>query len=156
MSLSSLIVTFCFVFIFFGVHDSISQDKWWKDKKYKNESTKAKYEQCKKTFVDVGNGLSYSNIGQISQYFSSLIFLDVFGNEKGFYSPSQTEIILTTFMDNFTIESFRYKSSSRYSTYASAKGVYEYRKGSTVNKLQATISLKFKDRNWYIDQITIN
>ena len=116
MSLSSLIVTFCLVFIFFDAQDSTSQDKWWKDKKYKNESTRTKYEQCKKTFVDVGNGLSYSNIGQISQYFSSLIFLDVFGNEKGFYSPSQTEIILTTFMDNFTIESFRYKSSSRYSS----------------------------------------
>jgi hypothetical protein len=147
---------FCLALIFSDAQDSISQDKWWKDKKYKNESAKAKYELCKKTLVDVGNGFSYGNIGPISQYFSSLIYLDIFGNEKGFYSPSQAEIILTNFMDNFSIETFRYKSSSRYSTYASAKGVYEYRKGSTRSSLSATVSLKFKDRIWYIDQIVIN
>ncbi len=157
MRLSSLIVIFVSLIINFSDAEKVlSQDKWWKEKKYKNESTKAKYELCKMTFKEIGNGFSYGNIGSISQYFTSLIYLDVFGNEKGFYSPAQAEIILSNFMDNFSIESFRYKSSSRYSTYASAKGVYEYRKGNTQSSLAASVSLKFKDRIWYIDQIVIN
>jgi hypothetical protein len=154
--LSTLIALLLFAFISLSAGNSVSQAKWWKDKKYKNEAARAKYELCKRTFEEVEKGLSYFNTSYISQYFSSLVYLDIFGNEKGFYSPSQAEIILSNFMDNFPVQDFSYKSSSRYNNYASAKGPYEFRKGNTRGSFSGTVSLKYKDKQWFVDQIIIN
>ncbi len=152
----SLITTLVPLALLLLAGNAISQDKWWKDKKFKNEGQRAKYELCKKTFTDVSNGFNYGNEGSISQHVSSLIYLNIFGNEMGFYNISQAEAILTAFMDNFPIERFEYSSSTRYNNYASAIGTYEYRKGSIKSSFSATVSLKYKDREWYVDQIVIN
>ena len=153
----SILITLTILSFFFSDSKSAnSQDKWWKEKRYRNEATRAKYEMCKRTFLDIASGFSSRNTGPITRSNSTLIYLDVFGNEKGFYSISQAEIILSNFMDNFPLESFAYKSSSRYNNYASATGHYTFRKGSSRSKFVTTISLKYIDKVWYVDQVLIN
>ena len=150
---------FCFFVIlcfFLLQHDLFSQDKWWKEKKYKNESTRAKYELCKKTFKEIANGFIYNNISYINSYFDDQVYLNVVSNEKGYYSSSQAELILIDFMDYFTIENFKYLRSSRFNTYAFVNGIYSYRVGSDRHNLNVTISLKYHGNKWYIDQITLN
>lgn len=133
-----------------------AQDKWWKNKKYRDEATRAKYELCKKTFKDIGNGLLYKNINNISPYFDSQVYLNVISNEKGYYSSSQAELILIDFMDYFTVKSFKYLRSSRFNTYAFVNGVYTYSIGSGNRNLKVAVSLKYYNNKWYIDQIGIN
>jgi len=148
----SLTVFFCFL-AFSLTH---AQDGWWKDKKYKDEFTKQKYALCKKTFKDIGNGLSYRNISNINPYFDEQVYLNIISYEKGYYSSSQAELILMEFMDYFKIINFNYKRSSRYNTYAFAVGKYHYSINGNKRELEVGVSLKYYRDNWYIDQVMIN
>ena len=152
----SLLHLLIFLSLLLQIKDSYSQDKWWKEKKYKSESAKIKYDLCKKTFKDIANGFLYGNVNYINAYFDSQVYLNVISNEKGYYSSSQAELILSDFMEYFTVESFRYKRSSTFNTYAFVNGIYSYRIGSGKRQLNATISLKYYNGNWYIDQINLN
>lgn len=156
-SAGSLLRLVLFTAFLIMINESASaQDYWWKDKKYKNDAARVKYELCKKTFKDIGLGLSTGNVNLISQYVSSLVYIDIAGNENGYYSPSQAEIILSDFMAFFTVDAFSYRSSSRYTSNAFAKGTYKYRKGGGRRELDATVSLKYKNGLWHLDQISIN
>ena len=149
----------CFLFVlFFGFVDHANaQDSWWKEKKYSTEAVRAKYQQCKSVFKEIGQGFSYRNINNINKYFGNQVYLNVISNEKGYYSPAQAELILMDFMDYFTVSSFNYKRSSRYNTYAFAVGKYVYRLSGSKRELDILVSLKYcNDNSWMIDQVTIN
>jgi hypothetical protein len=133
-----------------------SQDDWWKDKKYKDEKTKAKYALCKKTFKDIASGFNTQNINRINSYFGSEVYLNVISNDKGYYSPNQAELILTDFMEYFKVVSFKYKHSYSKNSFAFALGKYIYDRGSGKRELNASVSLKYKDDIWIIDQISLN
>jgi len=152
---SLLLLLFTFIFSFLLINKSFSQDKWWKEKKYKNEEARIKHDLCKKTFKDIGNGFLYKNVNNINIYFDSQVYLNVTSNEKGYYSPNQAELILIDFMDYFRIENFKFLRSSKYNSYAFANGVYTYNINSRKQDLDITISLKYFKSKWFIDQITI-
>jgi hypothetical protein len=143
------------VFIFTS-NLSFSQEDWWKDKKYKNDETKRKYELCKKTFKEISNGFSASSISTVSRYFGDEIFLDVLGTEKGYYSSGQAEYIVTDFMDYFKVTSVKYIRSYHKNSYAFVMGKYFYNLGSGKRELKLSISLKYRNDSWYIDQINLN
>jgi hypothetical protein len=149
--LTSLLIGFIF-----SVNSAFSQDDWWKDKKYKDDETKKKYDLCKKTFKEISNGFSASSISLINRYFGDEIFLDVLGTEKGYYSPGQAEYIITDFMDYFKVVSVKYLRSYHKNSYAFVMGKYFYNLGSGKRELKLSISLKFRNDIWYIDQINLN
>jgi len=153
---STLLFPIVITLILFFNNDTFSQDKWWKEKKYKNEATRTKYELCKKTFKDIGYGFLSKNINFINLYFDSQVYLNIITNEKGYYSPNQAEIILLDFMEYFTIDNIKYQRSSKFNTYAFVNGVYTYIIGSGKRSLGVTISLKYSNGKWLIDQININ
>ncbi|MBI5404397.1 MAG: DUF4783 domain-containing protein [Ignavibacteriae bacterium] len=143
--------------VFFIVYANLNaQDDWWKDKKYKDEKTKAKYALCKKTFKDIASGFNTQNVNKINAFFGSEVYLNIISNEKGYYSPNQAELILSDFMDYFRVVSFKYKHSYFKSTFAFALGKYVYDRGSGKRELSASVSLKYKDEKWIIDQISLN
>ena len=156
MSRYPLFVLILFCFTFFLLHSANAQDGWWKEKKYKDEFTRQKYALCKKTFKDIGSGLSFKQISAVSKYFDEQVYLNVIRNEKGYYSSSQAELILTDFMDYFRVISFSFKRSTRYNTYAFATGKYKYSINGNKSELEVSISLKFYKDEWFIDQIMIN
>ncbi|MDD5360662.1 MAG: DUF4783 domain-containing protein [Ignavibacteria bacterium] len=135
---------------------TFAQEDWWKDKKYKSEETKKKYELCKRTFKDIASGFSSSSVSLISQYFNNEVFLDILGNEKGTYNPNQAEFMLSDFMDYFKVVSFKYLSSYHKNSYAFVLGKYYYNIGSGKRELKASISLKYRNEIWYVDQINLN
>jgi hypothetical protein len=149
--LTTLLVAFIFV-----SNSAFSQEDWWKDKKYKNDETKRKYELCKKTFKEISNGFTYSSISTISGYFGPEVFLDVLGTEKGYYSSGQAEYIVSDFMDYFKVTSVKYVRSYHKNSYAFVMGKYFYNIGTGKRELKLSISLKFRDDRWYIDQINLN
>jgi hypothetical protein len=143
--------------VFLFVYSNLSaQDSWWKDKKYKDEKTKAKYSLCKRTFKDIATGFNIQSINRISAYFGSEVYLNVISNDKGYYSPNQAELILSDFMDYFLVVSFKYKHSYLKNSFAFALGKYVYDRGSGKRELNASVSLKYKDNVWIIDQISLN
>lgn len=146
-----------FLCVFFIANSNLfAQDEWWKDKKYKDEKTKAKYSLCKRTFKDIATGFNTQNINRINIYFGSEVYLNIISNEKGYYSPNQAELILTDFMDYFKVVSFKYKHSYLKNSFAFALGKYVYDRGSGKRELSASVSLKCKDDVWIIDQISLN
>lgn len=149
-----ILFIFCVFFIF--CLNLAAQDTWWKDKKYKDEKTKIKYSLCKKTFKDIATGFNSQNINRINIYFGSEVYLNIISNEKGYYSPNQAELILTDFMDYFKVISFKYKHSYLKNSFAFALGKYVYDRGSGKRELNASVSLKYKDDVWIIDQISLN
>jgi len=149
--LTTLLVAFIFM-----SNSAFSQEDWWKDKKYKTEEAKKKYELCKKTFKEISVGFSASSINTISRYFGSEVFLDVLGTEKGYYTSGQAEYIVSDFMDYFKVISVKYIRSYHNNSYAFVMGKYFYNLGSGKREIKLSISLKFRDDNWYIDQINLN
>ncbi|MBS1492541.1 MAG: DUF4783 domain-containing protein [Bacteroidetes bacterium] len=156
MSRNPLFVLILICFSFLLLNSASAQDSWWKEKKYKDDFTRQKYALCKKTFKDIGSGLSYQQVSGISRYFDEQVYLNIISNEKGYYSSSQAELILTDFMDYFRVTSFSFKRSTRYNTYAFAMGKYKYSINGNKNELEVSISLKFYRDEWFIDQIMIN
>jgi hypothetical protein len=133
-----------------------AQDDWWKDKRFKDDGQKAKYSLCKKTFKNISEGFNYQNINDINVYFGSEVYLNIISNERGYYSSNQAELILTDFMEYFKVVSFKYKHSYLKNSFAFAIGKYIYDRGSGKRELNASISLKYIDDVWIIDQISIN
>ena len=101
-------------------------------------------------------GFSISNVNHINQYFDEQVYLNIISTEKGYYSPNQAEIIITEFMDYFNVDEFKFITSKRYNTYAFVNGKYSYRLGNGKRTLDVTISLKYLNNKWYLDQININ
>ena len=153
---TTLFVSILILFGFISGKNLFSQDKWWKDKKYKSDYMRVKYDLCKKTFKDIGNGFTYNNVNNIIQYFDSQVYLNVISNDKGYYSAAQAEQILLDFMEYFTISSFKYIRSSRFNTYAFVNGIYTYNIGSGKRNLKVAISLRYYNKIWYIDQISVD
>lgn len=141
-------------FIFAG-HLS-AQDSWWKEKKYKSEARRMKFANCKKVFASIADGVNYSNVFDVIPYFGSEVYLNILNEEKGYYSPEQSRLILENFINSNPVSSFRWRISSRSENYAFASGHYKYRKNGFINTYDLSVSLKYIDELWLIDQIIIN
>jgi len=134
----------------------IAQDNWWKEKKYKSDAKRLKFANCKKVFVNIANGINYSNVFDVIPYFGSEVYLNILNDEKGYYSPEQARFILENFFSNNPVSSFKWRLSSRSENYAFASGLYKYQKNGFLNTYGLSVSLKFSNELWLIDQIIIN
>lgn len=144
-----------FIILIFPYPDSLGQEKWWKDKKFKNQSQQIKYNLCKKTFVVISEGFNSRNISYISQYLNENVILNLLGYEKSYYSKNQAEIMLGDFIDYFYLVKFMYTNSFYMNNYAFVVGTYKYDRGQGNRVLPVNISLRYKDNLWVIDQISI-
>jgi hypothetical protein len=135
---------------------SASELNWRKGDEDKLKDERLKNSMCKQTFKDIGKGLIANNVNLISIYFNEDVYLNIIGSDKGYYSSSQAELIITDFFNFFQIYSFKYKRSHRKNNFAYATGVYKYNKGSGTVELGVTISLKYINNKWYIYQLNIN
>jgi hypothetical protein len=148
----AVLVIYCFVLS----EQSFAQDNWWKDKKYKTDAKRQKFASCKKVFVTIGDGLNYSNVYYIIPYFGSEVYLNILNDEGGYYSPDQTKYIVENFFTNNPVYSFKWRMSSRSENYAFASGKYKYSKNGYINNYNLSVSLKYINEKWLIDQIIIN
>jgi len=152
-TIPKILILIFFIFSYSGVN---AQDAWWKDKKYKTEQEKNKFAECRSIFKEISYGLNYSSISSIKKYFIEQVYLDLSGNDKGYYSNSQAELILEDFMNYFQVSNFKYTKAYTQSSFAFALGNYEYVKSGVKRILNTYISLKYDEWKWYIDQIVIN
>jgi hypothetical protein len=144
-----VLVFFCFI-LSVNVY---SQDNWWK---YKTELKRQKFANCKKTFVNIGNGFNYANVYEITPYFGTEVYLSILSDQKGYYSPDQTKFILDNFLMNNSVNSFKWRNSNRSENYAFATGKYKYNKNGFIDTYDVSVSLKYVNDSWIIDQIIIN
>lgn len=135
---------------------SYSQDSWWKDKKYKSEEKRVKFNNCKLTFLSIADGLMYNNVTYISSFFQNEIYLSTEDSEKGYYNREQSAYIIESFFTSYPVSSFKWKNSSRSEKYAFALGKYKYKKGGFISTYTISVSLKYVNDLWLIDQIIVN
>jgi hypothetical protein len=135
--------------------NSYAQTKWWVDKKYKNDRQRVIYTDCKLTFESIAEGFNSGDLSSITKNFDAQVYLDILNIDKGYYSANQAELILKDFMNYYTTDNFYYTGSHAKSDFAFAIGYYIYYKGSSRVKLNASVSLYYKDESWYIDQISL-
>lgn len=155
--MSIRLILFClFLFLFLFSGRTYSQETWWKEKKFKTEEGRKKYELCKKSFKEIANGFSFASAGMVSKYFNGEVFLDVIGNEKGYYSSGQAEYIISDFIDYFKVTSVKLLNSYYKNSYAFVTGKYWYNIGSGKRELKLSVSLKYNNDVWYIEQINLN
>lgn len=152
-SILKILILLVFLCTYSGIN---AQDTWWKDKKYKTEQEKLKFSECKSIFKEIAYGLNYSSIPSITKYFIDQVYLDLSGNDKGYYSNSQAELILEDFMSYFHVNSFQYTKAYSQNSFSFALGNYSYFKSGVKRILNTYISLKYDAGKWYIDQIVIN
>jgi len=135
---------------------SYSQDSWWKDKKYKSEAKRQKFAECKRVFIEIGDGFKYGNVYYIVPNFGSEVYINFFDNEIGYYSPDQAQFIVENFLTSNRAESFRWKVSNATDTYAFALGKYKYKKNGYLKTFDVSASLKYVENKWLIEQLIVN
>ncbi len=148
-------IFFFIVAILLISQQSFSQDSWWKQKKFKTESAKQKYLQCKSVFVTIGEGFGSADVYSVSQYFNDEVFLNISSVDKGYYSTEQAKMILENLFSSYPPNSFKWLNSNYSSSYAFASGRYKYSKGGFVNSYSIGVSLKYSSGYWKIDQIIL-
>ncbi|MBZ0202271.1 MAG: DUF4783 domain-containing protein [Ignavibacteria bacterium] len=144
-----LLIVICF-------RESYSQDDWWKDKKYKSEEKQQKFDECKLVFLNIADGLMYSNVTYVSPYFQNEIYLSMQNSEKGYFNREQSAYILENFLNTYPVSSFKWRNSSRSEKYAFALGKYKYKKSGFISTFTISVSLKYVNDLWLIDQIIVN
>ena len=135
---------------------TLSQDTWWKEKKYKSEKKQRKFNNCKLVFINISDGLMYSNVTYINPYFQNEVYLSIQNSEKGYYNREQSSYIIENFLNNYPVSSFKWRNSSTSENYAFALGKYKYKKGGVINTFTISVSLKYINDLWLIDQIIVN
>lgn len=133
-----------------------AQSGWWKDKKYKTKEQQQKFENCRLTFISIADGFMYANSTYISPYFQNEVYISIKNGDKGYYNREQAKYIIEDFLTNYPPDSFKWKNSYRSDSYAFANGKYMYKKDGYVNKYGISVSLKYINDLWLIDQIIIN
>ena len=63
---------------------------------------------------------------------------------------------MDNFFSNYPVNSFRWKVSNASENYAFALGKYKYKKNGYTNKYDVSVSLKYLNSKWLIDQIIVN
>lgn len=146
------------LFFFFLVSSGelLSQDSWWKEKRYKSEEKKKKFNECKLAFMNIADGLMYSNVTYVSPYFQNEIYLSISNSEKGYYNREQSAYIIENFFSLYPVSSFKWRNSSRSEKYAFALGKYRYKRSGFINTYTISVSLKYVNDLWLIDQIIVN
>ncbi|MCI0449482.1 MAG: DUF4783 domain-containing protein [Chlorobi bacterium] len=146
-----------FILVYFSLADELfAQDNWWKEKKYKSEEKQKKFNNCKLVFLSISDGLVYGNVSYISPYFQNEVYLNIQNTEKGYYNREQCSYILESFISNNPVSSFKWRNSSRSENYAFAVGKYKYKKNGFINNFLISVSLKYINDLWLIDQIIVN
>lgn len=148
-----------FIVLFLSViayHNVYSQDAWWKEKKYKSEEKQVKFNNCKLAFLNIADGMMYANVTYISPYFQNEIYLSMESSEKGYYNREQSGYIIDNFLSTYPVSSFKWKNSSRSEKYAFALGKYKYKKGGFISTFTISVSLKYINDLWLIDQVIVN
>lgn len=136
--------------------NAFSQDSWWKNKKYKSEEKQKKYDNCKLAFINISDGLMYSNVTYIAPFLQNEVYLSINNTEKGYYNREQTSLIVESFLSSNPVSSFRWKNSSVAENYSFAFGKYKYKKGGFISTYTISVSLKYNNDLWVIDQIIVN
>lgn len=147
---------FAVIIFFLWGAQSLSQDTWWKDKKYKSKEKQQKFDNCKITFMNIADGLQYNNVTYISPYFQNEMYLSLQNSEKGYYNREQSRYIIESFFSIYPSYSFKWRNSTRSETYAFAVGKYRYKKNGFINSFTVSVSLKYINNLWLIDQILVN
>ncbi len=135
---------------------ALAQDSWWKNKKYNSEAKRQKYAECKKVFLDIADGINYTNVYLITPYFGTEVYLNFVENDRGYYSPDQAQFIVDSFLNSYPVYSFKWKVSNRSENYAFALGKHKYKKNGYPSKFDVSVSLKYQYNKWLIDQIIVN
>ena len=154
--LTLFVLIFIMVSQLFPVNSALSQDSWWKNKKYRTETKRQKFAECKKVFVDIADGINYSNVYMVTPYFGSEVYLNFVETQKGYYSPDQAQFIVDNFFNNYPAYSFKWRVSNASENYAFALGKHKYKKNGYANKFDVSVSLKYSNNKWLIDQIIVN
>src|SRR3972149_12243969 len=149
--ISLIIILFSFVF----AGKIYSQYGWWKDKKYKTKEQQQKFDNCKYTFINIADGFMYANVSYITPYLQNEVYISVKNEDKGYYNRDQARYIIENFFTVYPSDSFKWKNSYRSESYAFANGKYIYKKDGYLNKYNISISLKYLNDLWLIDQIVV-
>ena len=156
MKLRLTYILFTLFIVIFFAGESFSQDTWWKEKKYKSEQKQKKFNSCKLVFINISDGLMYSNATYINPYFQNEVYMNIQNSEKGYYNREQSSYIIENFLSSYPVSSFKWKNSSTSENYAFALGKYKYKKGGVINTFTISVSLKYINDLWLIDQIIVN
>jgi len=144
------------ILIFFTTININAQDNWWKDKRYRSDEKRERANSCKLVFMNISDGLTYSNATYITPYFGNEVYLNMKSDEKGYFNTEQSRFIVENFLSNNPVSSFRWKASSHSDNYAFAIGKYKYQKDGFINTYTISVSLKYFNELWIIDQVIVN
>lgn len=116
----------------------------------------SKKNEIRELFKKIESAFDKFDIGTLSSYFSSKVYLNFFTGENGYFSSNQTYYILKKFFGEYKVISFSYSSTSLSTTNPYAIGHYQYVQRGLKGTAQIFISLHNTDQGFRINQITVS
>jgi hypothetical protein len=106
--------------------------------------------------MNIADGFMYSNVNYISPFLHNEVYLNLQNNDKGYFNKEQSVLIIENFLSSFPVSSFKWRNSSKSELFAFAMGKYKYKKGGFISTFTISVSLKYINQIWLIDQILVN
>lgn len=108
------------------------------------------------TLIKLEDAINTANIGTISSFLSSKVYVSLFTGENGYFSSNQTYFILKKFFEEYRVLSFAYNSMSATSTNPYGVGQYQFLQRGIRNSAQLYISLQQNENGWRLNHITVS
>ncbi len=141
------------IFIFFGLSlISFAQQR----NNLSNTPAKKQSPIVQLVFNQIEEAISNSNVAALSQYFSPHTYFSLSNGISGYYSSNQAYYILEDYFKIYRVISFRFNNVQSAEDKPYATGVYNFEFKGKRDVSRVYISLKIKNDNWKITQITIN
>jgi len=112
-------------------------------------------QECAEIFRAVERGLVEGTVSVFSKYLGSQVYLNLPGDDGGYYSANQGYYVLQNYLGGRTPQSFRFTTYGELENtpYATGPGRFVTRAG--VETVQVYVALSKPDNQWVVSQINI-
>lgn len=107
-------------------------------------------------FKKIEEGISSGKVSEISNFFSSQMYLTLSNGVNGYYSSNQAYYVLQGYFKNYRVISCSIENISNEDENVIGTGDYTYLFKGKEGKAQVYISLKKIGKKWKITQLTID
>ena len=145
------ILSLCFFIALFNLQ-LFAQQQNYLNRTY----TKNQIPAVQNVFTQIESAISSGNVSALSRYFSQHTYFSLSNGVSGYFSTNQAHYILEDYFKIYQVISFRFNNIQAAEDKPYGIGVYNFEFKGKRDNSKVYISLKNKNNNWKITQITIN
>ncbi len=113
------------------------------------------YHEAEALFQKIEDGIQHGSVTEFSRFYGSIVYVTLLSHESDYFSPNQTEGILSNFFSTHKCTSFSFSRIKSHSRSPYATGRYVYIEKGRQESVQVYVLLGLHGNKWMITQFNI-